>query len=134
MAPHGNRTFGSVVAVGVICAFLVALPRSARADIGDEPAKTDTPSSAQVEDTDRPKDSILDKKPADAAVASKKAETAPAGPPFWEKWQFWAVVGGVAAAAVIGLVAIPKIAHQVNGGDVRPCNPMFQGRCFGEGH
>lgn len=132
MAPHGNRTRGSVVAVGVICAFLVAIPRVARADIEDAPSKTDAPSSAQVEDTDRPKDSILDKKPADAAVASKKAE-APAGPPFWEKWQFWAVAGGIVAAGVIAVIAVPKIAHQINGGDVRPCAMMFQNRCFGEG-
>jgi hypothetical protein len=131
MVPHANRTFASVVAVGVVCAFLIALPRAARADVGD-PSSRSGSTATQSDDSDHPKDSILDKKPADAAVASQKAE-ANAGPPFWQKWQFWAVAGGVVAAGVLALVAIPKIVHQVNGGDVRPCNPTFQTRCFGEG-
>jgi hypothetical protein len=117
-----------VAVAGLLCAFVVALPRAARADLGDEPSKSDSP-SAQVEDTDRPKDSILDKKPADAAVASKKAETN-SGPPIYEKWQFWAVVGGVVVGAVAAIIVGQKIAHQVNGGDVRPCNPTFV-KCFG---
>jgi hypothetical protein len=119
----------SVVAVGVVFAMMMALPRFARAaDLGEEPSKSDS-SSAQGEDNEKPKDSILDKKPADAAVASKKSEVA--GPPFYENWKFWAVAGGVVAAGIIGLLVIPSIAHQVNGGDVRPCNMTFVG-CFGE--
>ena len=135
MSPPANRSFASVVAVGVVCAFLIALPRAGRAEPG-KPSSRNGSTATQADDSDHPKDSILDKKPADAAVASKKAETAGtnAGPPFWEKWQFWAVAGGVVAAGVLALVAIPKIVHQVNGGDVRPCNPTFQTRCFGEGH
>jgi hypothetical protein len=118
-----------VVAVGVVVTMMMALPRFARAaDLGDEPSKSDTP-AAQGDDNEKPKDSILDKKPADAAVASKKAEAS--GPPFYENWKFWAIAGGVVAVALIGIFTIPAIGHQVNGGDVRPCNSTFVG-CFGE--
>jgi hypothetical protein len=102
----------------------------ARADLGDEPSKSDT--AGQGDDSEKPKDSILDKKPADAAVASKKAQAA--GPPFYENWKFWAVAGGVLVLAGLTLfVVAPAIAHQANGGDVRPCNSTFVA-CFGEGH
>ena len=89
---------------------------------------------SQVEDTDKPKDpSLLDKKPADAAVAAE--EQAPVGPPFYEKWQFWAIAGGV----VVGAVALdlrrpgarsPASTAATSG----PATMDFQGRCFGEGH
>ena len=128
MAPS-KKIPGSVVAVGVVFAMMMALPRFARAaDLGDEPSKSDSP-SAQGEDNEKPKDSILDKKPADAAVANKKAEAA--GPPIWENWKFWAIAGGVVAAGLVAIFVVPSIAHQVNGGDVRPCNMTFVG-CFGE--
>ena len=127
MAPS-KKIPGSVVAVGVVFAMMMALPRFARAaDLGDEPSKSDS-AAAQGEDNEKPKDSILDKKPADAAVASKKAES---GPPFYENWKFWAIAGGVVAAGLVAIFVVPSIAHQVNGGDVRPCNMTFVG-CFGE--
>jgi hypothetical protein len=128
--PH-HRTLPTGIVVGLLIATLVGLPRAARADLGDEPSKSDTSSASQIEDTDRPKESILDKKPADAAVAAKKKETV-SGPPFYEKWQFWALVGGVVAGAVITVFAAQKISHQVNGGDARPCSPNFI-TCAGEG-
>jgi len=121
MAPH-KRTPGSVVLVGLLCAIVVGLPRMAHADLGssDEPSKTDTP---QGSDTERPNDSILDKKPADAAVASKNAQ---ASEPFWQNWKFLAIAGGVVVVAIVAaVVVVPRIAHEVNGGDVRPCNASF---------
>ena len=49
---------------------VVGLPRVAHADLGDEPSSKSSDKS-QVEDNDKPKDpSLLDKKPADAAVAA----------------------------------------------------------------
>jgi hypothetical protein len=130
MAPSSKKIPWSVVAVGVVFSMVMALPRFARAaDLGDEPSKSDSP-SAQGEDSEKPKDSILDKKPADAAVASKKSEAN--HPPFWENKWFWAVAGGVAVFAVIAILTVPPLIHQANGGDVRPCNMSFVG-CFGEG-
>ena len=32
------------------------------------------------------------------------------GPRFWEKWQFWAVAGGVGGGGVLALVAIPRLS------------------------
>jgi hypothetical protein len=120
--------------VGLVLALvtMTALPRLARADLGDEPSKSGSSAQGQGEDTEKPKDSILDKKPADAAVASKNAQSGPTVN-WYENWKFWAVAGGVVVlAAVTAFVVVPAIGHQVNGGDVRPCNSMFVG-CFGEG-
>lgn len=113
---------------------LVAIPQPARADIGDEPSsgtKTSGDSVGQADDADKPKDpSLLDKNAADAAVAKDKKAAAPVGPPFYEKWQFWAITA-VVVVGVIGLIwAGQQIAHQASGGDVRPCNEMFTA-CFG---
>ena len=132
--PFRKWTLRAAVAVALILTLpLVGLRGVARADLGDEPSSKKSSSSdgmSQVEDNDKPKD-LLEKKPADAAVQQKKQEIA--GPAFYEKWQFWAI----AAAVVVGAVAViwggSALAHQINGGDVRPCNMMFNGRCFGEG-
>jgi hypothetical protein len=121
---------------GIVFALAVTLPLVglrgvAYADLGDEPSSKSSSSSdmSQVEDNDKPKD-LLEKKPADAAVEQKKQVDST---PIYEKWQFWAIVG----AAAVGVVALiwggRALSHQVNGGDVRPCNMDFQGRCFGEG-
>jgi hypothetical protein len=126
---------------GIVVALVVSLPLVglrgvAHADLGDEPSSKSSSSSSssgdmnQVEDNDKPKD-LLEKKPADVALQQKKQEVG--GPPFYEKWQFWAIAG----AALVGLVALiwggQALSHQINGGDVRPCNMDFMGRCFGEG-
>jgi hypothetical protein len=122
---------------GIVLALVVMLPLVglrgvAHADLGDEPSsKSSSSDIGQVEDNDKPKD-LLEKKPADAAVEQQKKQMAPSTP-FYEKWQFWAIAGG----ALVGLVALVlganALAHQINGGDVRPCNMDFQMRCFGEG-
>ena len=121
---------------GIVLALVVTLPLVglrgvAHADLGDEPSsKSSSGDVGQVsDDNDKPKD-LLEKKPADAAVEKKQVADAT---PFYEKWQFWVIAGG----AVVGLVALVlganALAHQINGGDVRPCNMDFMGRCFGEG-
>jgi hypothetical protein len=133
LAPFRKWTLraGIVVALAVTLP-LVTLRGVAHADMGDEPSSKSSSSSdmSQVEDNDKPKD-LLGKKPADAAVEQKKQEVA--GPPFYEKWQFWAIAGGVVVGAIALIWGGQALAHQINGGDVRPCNMMFDGRCFGEG-
>ena len=133
MAPLRTRNLGSgIVVAGLVglLTLLMVLPRAAwAADVGEESSK---PEASQAEDNDRPKDSILDKKPADAAVASKKAEAAPSTP-FYEKWQFWALTGGIVVGAVVAILVGQRIAHQMAGGDARPCNMNFT-ICTGDGH
>ena len=129
MAPFRTRNLGSGIVVGLLTVLMVGLPRVAWADLGDEPSKTE---ASQTEDKDAPKDSILDKKPADAAVAAKKAE--PPAKPFYEKWQFWALTGGIIVGGIVTILAAQKIAHQMAGGDARPCNTMAFITCTGDGH
>ena len=129
MAPFRTRSLGSGIVVGLLTVLMVGLPRlSWAADVGEETSK---PEASQAEDNDRPKDSILDKKPADAAVASKKAEAPKT--PFYEKWQFWVLAGGIVVGAVAAVLVGQKIAHQMAGGDARPCNATFT-ICTGDGH
>ena len=136
LAPFRKRTLSAGIAATLIVALiLVGLPGAARADLGDEPSSKSKSSSSdgmgQVDDGDKPKDpSLLDKKPADAAVAQQQA---PAGPPFYTKWQFWAIAGAVVVGAIALIWGGQALAHQLNGGDVRPCSPDFKMRCFGEG-
>jgi len=113
---------------------LVSTPWSsaqAAEDTEEPKAIRHEPEPSQAEDTDKPKDrSLLSKQPADEAVA-KKGETDNAA--FYEKWQFWAITGGIvvgAAAAIFGGLAL---YHSFNGGDVRPCNPAFI-HCYGQGN
>jgi len=138
LAPFRKWTVRATVVVALVVTLpLVGLRGVAHADLGDEPSSKSSSSSSsssgdmnQVEDNDKPKD-LLGKKPADAAVEQKKQ--APVGPAFYEKWQFWAIAIGVVVGAVALIWGGQALAHQVNGGDVRPCNMMFQDRCFGEG-
>lgn len=126
LAPFRKWTLSAGIVFALVVTLpLMALPRLARADIGDAPKD-------QVEDADKPKDSsLLEKKPADAALEQQKQ--APVGPPFYEKWQFWAIAGAVVVGAVVLILGGQALYHTMNGGDVRPCNMDFKGRCFGEG-
>lgn len=117
---------------------LVAVPQVVRAaDLGEEPSGGANATKSggdvgQADDTDKPKDpSLLDKNAADAAVAKQKQVDA--GPPFYEKWQFWVIAGAVVVGAVAAIWAGQQISHQISGGDVRPCNSAFTA-CFGDGH
>ena len=130
-APPREWTLSAAVAIALtVTMTVVSLPRVAHADVGDEPSSKSSDLS-QVEDNDRPKDpSLLDKKPADAAVQQQAVPSAP----FYENWKFWAVAGVIVVGAVALVLGGYYLSHSANGGDVRPCAMDFQGRCFGEGH
>ena len=134
LAPFRKWTLSAGIAIALVVTLpLLGLRGLAHADLGDEPSSKSSSSDGinQADDSDKPKDpSLLDKKPADAAVAQKQA---PVGPPFYEKWQFWAIAGAVVVGAIALIWGGEALAHQLNGGDVRACNMTFQG-CFGEGH
>jgi hypothetical protein len=105
---------------------------------GDAPAAPPpkTEYVPQAEDKDRPRDRELEKAQAEAVLQAKQqAEAEKNKPPAWyTKWQAWALIGGgivVLGAVIYGGI---KLNHDINGGDVRACNPDFTGRCFGAGH
>ena len=79
-------TFSAGVAFALaVTLTVVSLPRVVHADLGDEPSSKSSEGASQVDDNDRPKDpSLLEKKPADAAVQQAAAPSIP----FYEKWQF----------------------------------------------
>ncbi len=123
--------------LGLICAclgVLVATPWSSAhaAQDTEEPhaAKTEIDTARQADDIDRPRDkSLLAPKPADEAVAQKARADKTA---FYEKWQFWAITGGIVVGAAAAIWGGLTLYHSLNGGDVRPCNQTFLG-CFGQG-
>jgi hypothetical protein len=135
MLPRRKRSHGPRVGVGLallasILVISVGTPWSARAADDNEAPKAAVPDAPQVEDTDKPKDkSLLAQTPADAAVTKKNAGGDEA---FYQKWQFWAVTGGIVVGAVALFFGGRALYHSVNGGDVRPCNSAFLG-CFGQG-
>jgi hypothetical protein len=137
MLPRRTGTHRSNVGVGLALfaatlLVVVGTPwSSARAAEDDEAPKASAPEAQQAEDTDRPKDkSLLSKQPADAAVAQKGQADQEA---FYQKWQFWAVTGGVVVGGLLLFFGGKALYHSLNGGDVRPCNPDFIG-CFGQGN
>ena len=131
LAPPREWTLSAAVAIALtVTMAVVSLPRVAHADVGDEPSSKSSDLS-QVEDNDKPKDpSLLDKKPADAAVQQQALPSVP----FYENWKFWAIAGVVVVGAVALVLGGYYLSHSANGGDVRPCATDFQNRCFGEGH
>jgi hypothetical protein len=136
MLPRRKRTRASQVGLGlalVASALLVVAGTpwsSARAAEDDEAPKASVPDAPQVEDTDKPKDkSLLAPTPADAAVAKKNQGDDEA---FYQKWQFWAITGGIAVGLVAAIWGSITLYHSLNGGDVRPCNPSFI-NCYGQG-
>ena len=131
LAPFRKRTLSAGISVALVVTMsLLGLRGVAHADLGDEPSSKSK--GDQVDDTDKPKD--LDGKPAEPGV-DLKAKPAPApSDPFYTRWQFWALTGGVVVALVVVILGGRALAHQLNGGDVRPCNMDFNMRCYGEGH
>jgi hypothetical protein len=104
---------------------------------GDAPAAPPpkTEYVPQAEDKDRPRDRELEKQQADAMLLAKQQQEAEKNkPPAWyTKWQAWALIGGgLVVLGAIGYGAF-KLDHNINGGDVRMCNPDFTS-CFGAGH
>jgi len=133
MLPRRKRSHGPRVGVGLallasLLLISVGTPWSARAAEDNEAPKAAVPDAPQVEDTDKPKDkSLLAPTPADAAKKSQASDEA-----FYQKWQFWAVTGGIAVGLVAAIWGSITLYHSLNGGDVRPCNPTFLG-CYGQG-
>ena len=126
---HGPRSGVGLALLASILLISVGTPWSARAAEDDEAPKASVPDAPQVEDTDKPKDkSLLAQQPADTARKSQAGDEA-----FYQKWQFWAVTGGIVVGAVALIFGGQALYHSINGGDVRPCNPMFIG-CGGQGH
>jgi hypothetical protein len=115
-------------------------------EVGTEAAPAGEPGAEsgshgpQAEDKDFPEaQAQRDKARADAALQRqmKNAELAKQkeqGEPFYNKWQFWAITGGVVVGAVLAIWGGSAIIHQINGGDVRACDmSRFGMNCFGEG-
>jgi hypothetical protein len=136
MLQRRRGTFGSaIVLAGLAAALLivVGIPSSAAraADDSDEPTASKTQYAPQAEDQDRPRDkSLLDKTPADGAVAAQAQ--ADQGPPFYQRWQFWAITGAVVVGAVAAVWGGATLYHSIHGGDVRPCMSTLIG-CYGQG-
>ena len=133
MLPRRKRSHGPRVGVGLallasILLISVGTPWSAHAAEDNEAPKAAVPDAPQVEDTDKPKDkSLLAQTPADTAKKSQAGDEA-----FYQRWQFWAVTGGIVVGAVALFFGGKALYHSANGGNVRPCNPSFLG-CYGQG-
>jgi hypothetical protein len=131
-----KKTSRSTVALSLLASVLlvfVAIPSSpARAaDDTETPTAPKTDYTPQAEDQDRPKDkSLLEKTPADAAVASKAQQGDQAA--FYQRWQFWAITGAIVVGAVAAIWGGAVLYHSIKGGDVRPCNATFL-TCAGQG-
>jgi hypothetical protein len=104
------------------------------------PATDSGSHASQADDKDFPEaQSQRDKARADAALQRqmKNAELSKQkdqGTPFYQKWQFWAITGGVVVGAVLAVWGGSALLHQINGGDVRACDmSKFGTNCFGEG-
>jgi hypothetical protein len=125
---HGPRSGVGLALLASILLISVGTPWSARAAEDNEAPKASVPDAPQVEDTDKPKDkSLLAQQPADTAKKSQAGDEA-----FYQRWQFWAVTGGIVVGAVALIFGGQALYHSINGGDVRPCNPSFLG-CYGQG-
>jgi|SRR5437764_145384 len=127
---HGPRSGVGLALLASVLLISVGTPWSARAAEDNEAPKASVPDAPQVEDTDKPKDkSLLAQQPADTAKKSQAGDAA-----FYEKWQFWAITGGIVVGAVALIFGGQALYHSINGGDVRPCGPPQFIGCGGEGH
>lgn len=135
LGPLRKRNMSAGIAAALVVTMsLLGVRGVARADLGEEPSsKSSSDGMGQVEDNDKPKD--LDKKPAtEPGTDLTKKPAPPPSEPFYTNWKFYALTGAVVVALVVVVLGGRALAHQLNGGDVRPCNMDFMGRCFGEGH
>jgi hypothetical protein len=112
------------------------------APAAEKPAEATEGSSAtaaQAEDKDFPEaQAQREKARADAALARqmKNAELAKQrdeGTPFYQKWEFWAITGGVIAGSILAIWGGSALYHNLNGGDVRACPMTATNGCFGQG-
>jgi len=114
---------------------------AAPATDGDNPDNAEKgPSALQAEDKDTPEaQAQREQARADAALARQmrneqlKRERE-RGTPFYQKWEFWAIAGGIVVGSVLAIWGGTALYHQANGGDVRGCSTMTEpAGCFGEG-
>ena len=120
-------------ALAALMLIVVAIPTSVAraADDTESPPESKTEYKPQAEDADRPHDkSLLEKTPADAAVASKAQQSDEA---FYQRWQFWAISGAILVGAAAAIWGGITLYHTVHGGDVRPCNTAAFIGCYGQG-
>jgi len=135
----GVVIIGGVAALMLLSSHVVraAEPGEGSGEFGgatDSEKPKDQKYQLQASDPDAPKDPAVEaakKKAAMEAELAKKNKPVDEGPPIYQKWQFWAIVGGVAALTVGAIFATSAIVHGINGGDVAPC-PMGY-TCYGEG-
>jgi len=134
--PAADSTSNEVAPSGGEAPAATAAAQDSEAPPSDDEAPPAAPKAdefvPQAEDKDRPHDpSLLSQNQADLQAKAKAKKDA--GPPIYQRWQFWAITGGV----VIGLVAAiwggSVLIHQANGGDIRPCGMAFADACFGQG-
>jgi hypothetical protein len=116
-----------------------AAPADAPAAAPAAATEAATPESSQAEDKDYPEaQAERDKARADAALQrqmrnAELAKQREQGTPFYQKWQFWAIAGGVVVGTVLAIWGGTALAHQINGGDVRACPMDATAGCFGQG-
>jgi hypothetical protein len=136
MVQRRERTLRSGIVLAGLAAFLVVVgspwSKARAADDTEEPTSK-TQYKPQAEDEDRPHDkSLLEKTPTDAAVA-KQAQQSSEPLPLYQRWQFWAITGGIVVGAVAAIWGGATLYHALHGGDVRPCNTMAFVGCYGQG-
>jgi hypothetical protein len=105
-----------------------------------EGAADKAPAAPQADDKDSPEaqaqrekaraDAALARQARNAQLAKERDQTTP----FYQRWQFWAITGGVVVGAVLAIWGGAAVAHQLGGGDVRACSTMNDpAGCFGQG-
>jgi hypothetical protein len=128
-APTGGEVEGSTEAAPAG----EAAAKPAEATEGGGPAAT------QADDKDFPEaQAQREKARADAALARqmKNAELAKQreeGTPFYQKWEFWTIAGGVVVGSILAIWGANALYHSANGGDVRACPMTATSGCFGQG-
>ncbi len=138
-----TRSKLGVVIIGGVAALMLLSSQVRAADPGEgagefggatDSEKPKEKYQLQAADPDAPKDPAVEAAKKQAAAEAELAKKKPVdeGPPIYQKWQFWAIVGGVLVFAAGAAYATSKILHSVNGGDVAPC-PMGYLACYGEG-
>jgi hypothetical protein len=148
IAPTARTSFTrsklGVVIMGGVAALLLssqlvhaAEPGESSGEFGGatDSEKPKQPYSLQASDPDAPQDPavVAAKKRAAAEAELAKKKPVDTGPPVYQKWQFWAIAGGVLVGVLGAIYATSKIVHSANGGDVAPCPMDYRLGCQGEG-
>ena len=134
LAPFRKWTVrAGIVSRSVVTLPLVGLRGVAHADLGDEPS-----SKVLVRRPGQVKTTATSPRIRRCSTRSRptppsQKQQAPLGPPFYEKWQFWALAGVVAVAAV-GLVWGGMALSNNLGRRRRQAVQHPVHRLFGEGH